>query len=346
MTDMLAPSSLINVSAKNVESIETSKVSMMPAGLLDTFQEDEILDLVAYLLSRGDRQNKMFLSTTSIPGDSPVLAPGAKLEKLAGEFKFTEGPASDAAGNVYFTDQPNDRILKWGTDGKLSTFLQPCGRSNGLCFDAKGNLWACADEKNEMWMIDVATKKHTVVVKDYQGKLLNGPNDIWIRPDGGVYFTDPYYKRDYWKRGPTEQDREAVYYLAPDHKTLTRVIDDLKQPNGIIGTPDGKTLYVADIGASRTYAYGIRPDGTLADKRLFCKLGSDGMTIDSEGNVYLTGKGVTVFDREGKQIEQIPVPALWTANVCFGGRDRQTLFITALGNVYGLRMRVKGVGSQ
>ena len=173
-------------------------------------------------------------------------------------------------------------------------------------------------------------------MKDYQGKLLNGPNDVWVRPDGGLYFTDPFYKRPYWKRGPKEQDGERVYYLAPDHKTLTRVIDDLKQPNGIIGTPDGKTLYVADIGAGKTYAYDIQPDGTLADKRLFCELGSDGMTIDSEGNVYLTGKGVTVFDPTGKQIEHIDVPEPWTANVCFGGKDRQTLFITASKGLYAI----------
>jgi gluconolactonase len=145
--------------------------------------------------------------------DEGLVAPGAKLQKLADHFKFTEGPAADAEGNVYFTDQPHDRILKWSTDGKLSTFLQPCGRSNGLCFDAKWNLWACADAKNELWRID-REGKITVVVKDYQGKLLNGPNDVGVRPDGGVYFTDPYYKRDYWQRGPKEQDCEAVYYLS------------------------------------------------------------------------------------------------------------------------------------
>jgi gluconolactonase len=276
--------------------------------------------------------------------DSPI-APGARLEKLAGSFKFTEGPACDAEGNVYFTDQPNDRILKWSTDGKLSTFLQPCGRSNGLCFDASGNLWACADARNELWQI-APDKKVTVVVKGYKDKLLNGPNDVWVRPDGGLYFTDPFYKRPYWKRGLKEQDVEGVYYLTPDHKTLTRVVGDLKQPNGLIGTSDGKTLYVADIGAGRTFAYDIKPDGTLANKRLFCKLGSDGMTIDDEGNVYLTGKGVTVFDRAGKQVAHIDVPEPWTANVCFGGKDRRTLFITASTALYGLKMRVKGVGSQ
>src|SRR4051812_44741153 len=152
-----------------------------------------------------------------------LIAPGAKLETLSTDFIFSEGPASDADGNVYFTDQPNDRIIKWTPGGKFETFMQPCGRSNGLCFDAKGNLIACADDKNELWSIDVKTKKVTVLVKEYQGKLLNAPNDVWVRPDGGIYFTDPWYKRDYWKRGPEEQGGHHVYYLAPDHKTLTRV---------------------------------------------------------------------------------------------------------------------------
>jgi gluconolactonase len=282
---------------------------------------------------------------SAAPAESSIVAPGAKLEKRTGDCKFTEGPAADAQGNVFFTDQPNDRILKWSVDGKLSTFLQPCGRSNGLCFDGQGNLWACADEHNQLWSIDPAGKV-TVLVKDYQGKLLNGPNDVWLRPDGGAYFTDPYYKRAYWKRGPKEIDRECVYYLTPDHRTLTCVVDDLKQPNGIIGTPDGKTLYVADIGGKKSYAYDIRADGRLANKKLFCELGSDGMTIDSEGNVYLTGKGVTVFDKTGRQIEHIAVEEPWTGNVCFGGADRHTLFITASKCLYTLRMRVTGVGSQ
>ncbi len=286
-----------------------------------------------------------FAAVARTTADNRIIAPGASLEKLAGDFAFTEGPASDARGNVFFTDQPNDRILRWGVDNKLTTFRKPSGRANGLCFDARGNLWVCADEKNELWRIDPRGKV-TVVVKDYQGKLLNGPNDVWVRPDGGVYFTDPFYKRPYWQRGPMEQEVQAVYYLSPGHKKLTRVANDLEQPNGIIGTPDGKTLYVADIRAGKTYVYDIRPDGALANKRLFCAMGSDGMTMDNEGNVYLTGKGVTVFDKTGRQIEQIDVPEGWTANVCFGGRDARTLFITASKGLYGLRMRVKGVGSQ
>jgi gluconolactonase len=276
----------------------------------------------------------------------PLVPPGAKPEKVSADYAFTEGPASDKDGNVYFTDQPNDRIVKWNAaDGKLSDFLKPCGRSNGLCFDAAGNIIACADEKNELWSI-APDGKVTVLVKDFGGKLLNGPNDVWVAPDGAMYFTDPLYKRPYWKRGPMEQDGRHVYRLAPDRKTLTRVATDLKQPNGIIGTPDGKTLYVADIDAKKTYSYSIAADGTLTDKKLFCEMGSDGMTLDDRGNVYLTGKGVTVFDKTGKKIEQIDIPEGWTANVCFGGKDRDILFITASKAVYTLKLNAKGVGSQ
>jgi gluconolactonase len=286
-----------------------------------------------------------FAAMQQLPAQSSIISPGAKVELLFDGFKFTEGPAGDKAGNVYFTDQPNDRIHVWSTDGKLSTYMEKAGRSNGLAFDREGNLWACADEKNELWRISPSGKV-TVVAKDFEGKWLNGPNDIWIRPDGGIYFTDPFYKRDYWMRERTQPEVQGVYYLGPNSKQLVRVIDDLKQPNGIIGTPNGNSLYIADIGAQKTYRYDIQKDGTLTNRKLFCEMGSDGMTIDSEGNVYLTGIGVTVFDPTGKKIEQIPINAPWTANACFGGKDGQTLFITAMQNLFTLRMRVKGAGSQ
>ena len=274
--------------------------------------------------------------------DSALIAPGAKLEKLGEGYAFTEGPAVDRDGNVFFTDQPNDRIVKWSAaDGKFSDWLKPAGRANGTYFDKDGNLIACADEKNELWSI-APDKKVTVLLTNFGGKLLNGPNDLWIRPDGGIYFTDPLYKRNYWKRDPAmQQDGQHVYFCA-NRKEWKRVATDLKQPNGIIGTPDGKTLYVADIGARKTYSYEIGADGSLANRKLFCELGSDGMTIDNEGNVYLTGRGVTVFDKAGKQIAQIPVAEPWTANVTFGGKDRDLLFITASKSVYGLKTRVKG----
>jgi gluconolactonase len=272
---------------------------------------------------------------------SQILRPGSKLEKLAGEFSFTEGPAPDAAGNVYFTDQPNDRIIVWSIKGGLSTFMQPSGRSNGLFFDKNGILWSCADEKNELWRIS-PDKSVEVVLSGYEGKLLNGPNDLWVADDGSIYFTDPFYKRSWWDHSEKPQDKQCVYYLSPDHKVLKRVAEDLVQPNGIIGTPDGKILYVADIGGNKTWSYSINEDGSLDDKKLFCEMGSDGMTIDIEGNLYLTGKGVTVFDKSGKKIGNIQVPENWTANVCFGGKERKSLFITASKSLYMIKTRVKG----
>ncbi|HZI32677.1 MAG TPA: SMP-30/gluconolactonase/LRE family protein, partial [Candidatus Binatia bacterium] len=270
-----------------------------------------------------------------------VVAPGAKLEKLAGDFLFTEGPTCDKAGNLFFVDQPNDRIMEWSADGKLSTFLQPSGRANGMCFDAKGNLIACADEHNQLWSI-APGKTVTVLVSDFNGKYLNGPNDAWVAPDGAIYFTDPFYKRKWWDHDTMALTNEEVYRLSPDRKDLVRVTEDLKKPNGIIGTPDGKTLFVSDIRAGQTWRYDIHPDGSLTNKTLFCKLGSDGMTMDADGNVYLTGKGVTVFDRTGRQIDHIEVPEQWTANVSFGGQDHQTLFITASKLLYSIRLTTRG----
>lgn len=274
--------------------------------------------------------------------EGAVIAPGAHLTRLANDFAFTEGPAADRDGNVYFTDQPNDRIVRFGTDGKLTDWLKPAGRSNGMYFDRDGNLLTCADAENQLWSIS-PEKKVTVLVKDFGGRLLNGPNDLWIAPTGAIYFTDPLYKRDYWKRDPAaQQPGEFVYRLDRPTGNVVVVERELKKPNGIIGTPDGATLYVADIGAHRTYAYAVEANGALTHKRLFCTMGSDGMTIDAEGNVYLTGKGVTVFNVHGEQIEHIEVPESWTANVTFGGQDRHMLFITASKSVYTLRMAVRG----
>jgi gluconolactonase len=273
-----------------------------------------------------------------------LRARGATVEKLAGGFSFTEGPTSDSTGNVFFTDQPNDRILKWSVEGKLSTFVEPAGRSNGMYFDRNGNLIACADEKNELWSV-AKDGKATVIWRDNDGKRLNGPNDVWVHPTGSLYFTDPFYPRPWWSHTLRPQDGEHVYRLSADRKTLTRVTHDLEQPNGIIGSPDGKTLFVADIKAGKTYAYDIQPDGSLAGKRLRCPLGSDGMTLDEEGNLYLTGKGVHVFDKSGKEVQVFEVPEDWTANVSFGGADHRTLFITASKALYAVRLRVKGANA-
>ncbi|SLM49022.1 SMP-30/Gluconolaconase/LRE-like region-containing protein [Nitrospira japonica] len=284
----------------------------------------------------------LLVAQGALRAEDTVLAPGATLQKLAGEFEFTEGPTCDAEGSVFFTDQPNDRIMRWSADGGLSTFLQPSGRANGMYFDYKGNLIACADERNALWSI-APDRQVTVLLGEYQGKPLNGPNDVWVRADGALYFTDPFYRRRWWKHDKMPQDGQHVYFLSADRRQLVRVADDLQQPNGLIGTPDGNTLYVADIGAGKIYRYDIAPDGQLGGRKLFAEYGSDGMTLDEEGHLYLTGEGVRVLDRDGRQIEYIDVPGeAWTANVSFCGRNRRTLFITASKGLYGIKLRVGG----
>ena len=282
----------------------------------------------------------------STSGTGPgVVAKSAKLETLADGFDFTEGPTCDAGGNIFFTDQPNDRILKWSTEGELSTFLHPAGRANGMYFDRSGHLIACADEHNALWSI-APDGTVTVIVDEYDGQRLNGPNDVWVRSDGAIYFTDPFYERSWWTHDTMPQDGQHVYFLSAERRRLVRVADDLEKPNGIIGTPDGRMLYVSDIGAGKTYRYDIAEDGSLTGKTLTVAHGSDGMTLDNEGNLYLTGDGVTVFDGAGTQIDHIQVPnERWTANVSFGGNDRRMLFITASTGLYGIRMRVTGANA-
>ena len=274
--------------------------------------------------------------------ESSLFLNGSVPEMLAGGFAFTEGPAADSLGNVYFTDQPNDRIYVWTTGNHLELFLDSTGRANGLYFDASGRLLSCSDRDNELWQIGPG-KKIEVLVKNAEGRKLNGPNDLWVHPSGRIYFTDPLYVRPYWTRDPAmQQVGENVWMLSADRKNLQKASDGFVKPNGIFGTPDGKHLYVADIGADRTYVFTIMPDGSLTNRRLFAEMGSDGMTLDERGNVYLTGKGVTVFNSRGRKIAHIPVEAAWTANVCFGGSDGKTLFITASEYLLSVRMKVRG----
>jgi len=288
----------------------------------------------------------MHAAIAQIEDKKGIVAKNAELVKVQDGFSFTEGPATNRFGDVFFTDQPNNRIHKWNAiTNEVTVFKEDAGRSNGLYFMLDGKLLAAADEENQLWLIGKDGSEE-VLVTAFRGKKLNGPNDIWLRPKGGIYFTDPLYARPYWDgiRGmESEQDGEHVYYLSPDKSELFRVAEDLVKPNGIIGTPDGKFLYIADPGAKKTYKYEIREDGYLINKELFCESGSDGMTIDDRGNVYLTGDGVKVFNRDGNQIAHIKVPAKWTANVTFGSLDRKTLFITASDAVYTLQMKTRGV---
>ena len=279
-----------------------------------------------------------------------LIEPGHEVQKLAGDFTFTEGPAADADGNVYFTDIPNNRIHKWSTDGKLSTFREDSGGANGLFFDKCGTLYVCEGGRRQVVSID-KDGKVTVLADKYKDKKLNSPNDLWPDQKGGIYFTDPRYGN----RDNMEQDGENVYYISPDRKGIICVIDDMVKPNGIIGTPDGKLLYVTDHGGDKTFVYDINPDGTLSNKKLFAPESSDGMTIDNEGNIYLTSmpkrtltdydttkNPVTVYDSTGKLVEKIMIPER-PANVCFGGKDKRTLFITAQTSLYAVKTRVKGI---
>jgi gluconolactonase len=186
----------------------------------------------------------------------------------------------------------------------------------------------------------------TVLRDSYDGKAFNGPNDVWARPDGALYFTDPFYPRPWWQHDAMPQDGQHVYFLSADRQRLLRATGDLVKPNGIIGSPDGKTLFVSDIEAKRTYRFDSAQDGSLTNKTLVVDQGSDGMTLDDEGHIYLTGDGVMVFDMGGRVVEHIRIrEEEWTANVCFGGRDRRTLFITASTGLYAIRMRVTGANA-
>jgi gluconolactonase len=269
-----------------------------------------------------------------------IIAEGAALTLAASGYTFTEGPATDTEGNVYFTDQPNDRILKWSEAGGVAVFMEGAGRSNGLYFDHEGYLVACADEHNQLLRIS-PQQEVEILLADFEGHKFNGPNDAWVAADGGIYFTDPYYQREWWTRTEPEMESQNVYFLSPSGQ-VSIVDDDLSQPNGIIGSTTGQRLYVADIGAGITWVYDRATDGKLTNKREFAAMGSDGMTIDLDGNVYLTGDGVTVFNSAGEQIAHIAVDEDWTANVTFGGKDRNILFITAMDSVYTLDMAVTG----
>ncbi len=323
-----------------------------------------------------DLQNDLTLKKSTVKGSAKVnaayfdpaglVAPNAELETITTGFSFTEGPATDKQGNVYFTDQPNDKIYKWSAvDGKVTTFLTVTGRSNGMAVDKDGNLITCADMHGEVWKIK-PDGSHTVLVNNYNGKLLNGPNDVWINPvTGGMYITDPMFPRPYWdvndprKQGwePTHSEQEAtgkgghVYYLAPGSHTLVRVttmpgwVSDA-WPNGVVGTPDGKKLYVNkwyydNMGG--TWEFDINPDGTLSNMKKFTAMGGDGMSMDERGNVYISnGFGVTAFDPNGNKIFNVPTGGGATNNA-FAGQNNKTLFITGPVNaVSSLKMKVKG----
>jgi gluconolactonase len=286
----------------------------------------------------------LFMGGAVAQSKSELYKPGTKPQLVSAQFVFTEGPSVDKAGNVFFTDQPNNKIWKYDTEGKLTIFKEDAGRSNGTYVDSHGNVVTCADENGQLWSI-APDGKVNVLLKEFNGAQFNGPNDLWIDARGGIYFTDPYFQRDYWTRKSPDPGIKGdyIYYLAQGASKPVIVGKDLVKPNGIVGTPDGKHIFAAEISKKIIYKYDIGKDGLLSNRQEFVQDRADGMTLDEQGNLYLAGNGITIYDPSGKKIDHIDIPSRWTANLCFAGKEKNILFITATESVYILPMLVHGV---
>ena len=271
-------------------------------------------------------------------GLSGIVLPGEP-ERIAADLQFTEGPVWHPDGYLLFSDIPADIIYKWTPDGSLEKFRSPSGNSNGLTLDNQGRLVTC--EHGNRRVSRTESDGTIVVVADkYQGKRLNSPNDVVVKSDGSIYFTDPPY-------GVQPEDREldfqGVYRIAPDGD-LTLLADDFEKPNGLAFSPDEKILYVDDTEHAHVRAFDVQPDGTLSNGRVFAELGEhrpDGMKVDVNGNVYVTASFVWVFDSTGKHLGNITTPDA-PANCAFGGPDNKDLFITARPSVYRIKLKVAG----
>lgn len=268
-----------------------------------------------------------------------VFEPGASAIKLTGGFQFTEGPAADTHGNVYFTDKPRSNIWKWSDTTGLSLWRTNSGGANGLYYWTNDCLYACEEFLHRVTKIDMA-QNVTMLVSNYNSKAFNTPNDLWVSPAGSIYFTDPYWP---WNSSP--QGVCAVYWLGPGSTTAVRIITTLQQPNGILGTPDLKRLYVADDQGKTTYVFSIVEDGVVTNRRFFAPIQCDGMTLDDGGNVYLTDwagtrRHIVVYDEDGVQIDQLIVPED-PQNVVRGGTDGRTLYITANTSLYAARLAAR-----
>jgi len=272
-----------------------------------------------------------------------VLPAGARVEKLGGGYQFTEGPAWDGKGTLYFSDIPADTIYRLGAQGKIVAFLRPSGKSNGLAADKAGNIVACRHEARDVVRI-APDGRVTVIADSFAGKRLNSPNDLAIAQDGSVFFTDPIYGLE---GRASEQAVEGVYRIAPDGK-VTRVIEDMVRPNGIVIGPGEKTLYVADSERKVIRAYDLARDGSASGGRDFASVEGtpDGMAIDSMGNLYCAaGGGVWVFDYAGNKLGVVRIPET-PSNCAFGGADLRMLFITARTSLYCVRLGVAGWHSE
>jgi len=271
--------------------------------------------------------------------------PGAgKVSKVHGGFKFTEGPASNGK-HLYFTDIPNDRIMRTDLKGNLEVFLEACGHCNGLMFDGNGKLIGCRMD-GELVSIDTDTKKVKSLSSKYKDIRFNACNDLVIDKIGGIYFTDPRYNAP----EPWPQVTEAFYYRS--HKgEVTRLGDDIAAPNGIILSPDEATLYVVPSMQKQVFAYNIVSPGVIEGKRVLYEIkqpptkensGGDGLSIDVQGNLYLTTDlGIQVVSPQGKLLGIISIPEQ-PANCTFGGKEKKTLIATCRTGLYAVDMPIAG----
>ncbi len=271
----------------------------------------------------------------------PGIGPTEPVEKVAGGFQFTEGPAADHQGNLYFTDIPKTTIHRLTSDGKVEVFTDQSGRSNGLMFGPKGELYAC-EMAGQLVVWDVEKRERRVLADKYDGKPLNAPNDLVLDRQGGIYFTDPHFGA----ANPLPQGGTCVYYWSAK-EGVRRVTENLPAPNGVMLSPDEKTLYIFPSGSATMLSFPVEEPGKLGPQREFYELqpggnGADGATIDSKGNLYITSHlGIEVVDPAGKALGVIECPEK-PANVTFGGPDLKTLYITARTSLYAAPMEVKG----
>jgi gluconolactonase len=273
------------------------------------------------------------------------LGPIGEVELVKGNFQFLEGPTRTPDGSLYFTDIPSETIHVLSTTGTIEVFLKPSGHANGLMYGGKGKLLACQMD-GQLVSIDLKSKEIEVLADKYQDKRFNACNDLVIDKQGGIYFTDPRFSAP----NPWPQGTEAFYYRAPDGK-VTRLGDDMAAPNGIILSPDERTLYVIPSMQRQMLAYTVIEPGKLGERRAFCELkqpqtnnnsGGDGLTVDSAGNVYITSAlGVQVYNPAGKLLGIIECPEQ-PANVTFGGPSSKTLYMTARKGLYRCQMEIAG----
>jgi sugar lactone lactonase YvrE len=272
------------------------------------------------------------------------------LDRVATGFTFTEGPVWRGE-DLLFSDIPNSRTVRYQPTPEgptISTFRHPTGNANGLTLDHQGRLIACEHTTRQVSRID-ADGHVEPLAQAYQGKRLNSPNDVIVRSDGTIYFTDPPYGLPRLSEGK-ELEFNGLFRLDPSG-ALTLLADDFERPNGLAFSPDERTLYVDDSARFHIRAFDVAGDGSLSNDRVWGELKPradergvpDGMKVDSEGNVYCTGPGgVWVFNDSGRVIGRIYMPEV-TANLAWGGADWKTLYLTASTSLYRLHLNVSGI---